>query len=339
MRVARLTLSRAQILGFRLQVGGLNQRAPLSANALRKAAECGLQDSVPRAALHSIHARVQGTRADTWTDPGLIQIWGPRYCVYLVAEEDLALFTLGRLPDTPRGRTRAMTTAERLHTLLAGQRQTYSSAGRALRVPPNSLRYAVTTGRVILRWEGAGQPLVWTRSAPTMEPFRARCKLARRFIHTFVPTTEDAFARWAGLSASEARNAFAALRDELIPVSSPIGDSWILGEDETAIRTRENASASTRLLPSGDSYLLHWGADRQLLLPNSAHRLALWTTRVWPGGILVDGEIVGTWRRSGDLLSLTAWRRLSSAERASIEAEVASLPLPGLSVDPQPRWV
>ena len=28
-----------------------------------------------------------------------MQVWGPRYHVYVVAARDLAVFTLGRLPD------------------------------------------------------------------------------------------------------------------------------------------------------------------------------------------------------------------------------------------------
>ena len=61
-----------------------------------------------------------------------------------------------------------------------------------------------------------------------------------------------------------------------------------------------------------------------------ARRRALWTPRVWPGGVLVAGEIVGTWRRAEAKVSIQPWRRLSPAERDAVEAEAESLPLPGL---------
>ena len=39
---------------------------------------------MPRAALLSIHARVDAARTSTWEDPSLVQLWGPRYQVYVV---------------------------------------------------------------------------------------------------------------------------------------------------------------------------------------------------------------------------------------------------------------
>jgi hypothetical protein len=55
----------------------------------------------------------------------------------------------------------------------------------------------------------------------------------------------------------------------------------------------------------------------------------LWTPRVWPGGILVGGELAGTWQRADATVTLRPWRRLSSAERAAVTSEAESLPLPG----------
>jgi hypothetical protein len=51
---------------------------------------------------------------------------------------------------------------------------------------------------------------------------------------------------------------------------------------------------------------------------------------VWPGGLLIDGEIVGTWRRADQTMTIQPWRRLSPAERDAVAAEAASLPLPGI---------
>jgi hypothetical protein len=51
----------------------------------------------------------------------------------------------------------------------------------------------------------------------------------------------------------------------------------------------------------------------------------------WDGAKqLVDGVIAGTWRRADAAVSIETWRRLSRAERHAVEAEVASLPLPGM---------
>src|SRR3954464_9424958 len=102
-----LPLTRTQILAFRRRVGALEERLPPGARSLRRAAWAGLQDSMPRAALLSIHARVEGTHPQIWDDPSLVQVWGPRFSVYVVPARDHALFTLARLPDDARGRRRA----------------------------------------------------------------------------------------------------------------------------------------------------------------------------------------------------------------------------------------
>src|SRR6476660_1523955 len=100
----RLDLTRAQILAFRRTVGALDTRLVSGAASLRRAAWAGLQDSMPRAALLSIHARVEGAQPDTWEDQTLIQVWGPRFRAYVIAADDRAVFTLGRLPDDAAGR-------------------------------------------------------------------------------------------------------------------------------------------------------------------------------------------------------------------------------------------
>ena len=101
--LTRLGLTRQQILAFRRRVGGLEERMPKSAKSLRQAAWAGLQDSMPRAALLSLHARVDGVEPSTWEHPSLAQLWGPRYSTYVVPKRDFALFSLGRLPDSRQG--------------------------------------------------------------------------------------------------------------------------------------------------------------------------------------------------------------------------------------------
>jgi len=335
---ARLDLTRAQILAFRRRVGALDERLPRGSRSLRRAAWAGLQDSMPRAALLSIHARVDGTEPTTWEDPSLLQLWGPRFNAYVVAARDLAVFSLGRLPDDAATRRRADDLAARLHAVLDGGEMAYSKAGRALAVPPNALRYAAPTGTVLIRWDGARKPTVRTVPPPGVDPGKARLEMARRYLHVFGPTTPEAFAGWAGIPARSGTAAFEALRRSLVPVRTPIGEAWILAGDEESFRAVPGTPAPARLLPSGDTYFLLQDADRELLVPEDDRRGTLWTSRVWPGAVLVAGEIVGTWRRSHDTVTIWPWLRLSGAARDSIEAEATSLPLPGVVGQIVVRW-
>jgi Winged helix DNA-binding domain len=333
-----LVLSRPQILGFRRRVGALDERLPAGRRSLRQAAWAGLQDSMPRAALLSIHARVEGAAPSSWEDASLVQLWGPRFQVYVIAARDLAVFSLGRFPDDAKGRRRADDLAARLHAHLDGATMTYGEAGHALGVHPNSLRYAATTGTVLIRWAGARQPTVWTVPPAGEDPLAARLELYRRHLHVFGPTTAGSFARWAGISARAAVGAFDSLRESLTAVRTPLGDAWILTRDEPMFRADPGPVAPARLLPSGDAYYLLQGDDRALLVPDADRRGELWTPRVWPGAVLLEGEVRGTWRRAHDALTIQAWGRLSRAQRNAVEAEAAGLPLPGVQGQIVVRW-
>jgi hypothetical protein len=332
----RLGLTRQQILAFRRRVGGLGERMPKGSRSLQRAAWAGLQDSMPRAALLSLHARVEGVEPTTWEHPSLAQLWGPRYSTYVVPKRDFALFSLGRLPADARGRERAERIAERVRAYLDGRTMTDREVAGALGIG-NGIRYAAPTGTLAIRWEGARAPTVWTVPAPAIDPADARRELARRYLHIFGPTTPHSFGRWAGISARSAATAFDSLKGSLLPVRSPLGDEWLLADDEPAMRAVK-AGSPTRLLPSGDAYFLLDGAERTILVPGAEHRERLWTPRVWPGALLVEGEIRGTWRRASHTVRIEPWARLSRRARDAVEAEAAALPLPGLDRSIEVVW-
>ncbi|MGA7269898.1 MAG: crosslink repair DNA glycosylase YcaQ family protein, partial [Acidimicrobiia bacterium] len=286
----------------------------------------------------SIHARVEKTGPKVLEDPSLVQLWGPRFSAYVVAESDIAVFTLGRLSDNPGSRRVAQDLADRLRSLLGDESMPYGEAGRRLGEHPNRLRYAAPTGTVLLRWDGARQPTIRSVPPPDMDPHEARLEMVRRYLHVFGPGTPEAFSAWAGVKPPAGSAAFEALRSSLTPVRSPTGQGWILADDEGEMRLTPGANAQTRLLPSGDAYFLLWGEDRELLVPEADHRQLLWTPRVWPGAVLVDGEVVGTWRRAKNRVRIQTWSRLERAAREAVVAEATSLPLPDLHTEIVVDW-
>jgi hypothetical protein len=338
MSGTRLDLTREQILAYRRAAGALDERLPPGQRSMEQAAWAGLQDSMPRAAVLSLHARVAGVGPSAWEDPALVQLWGPRYSVFVVAARDHAIFSLGTLPDDAKGRHRAQEVAAALHAALDGERMTCTRASGALGVHHGRLRYAAATGTVLIRWDGARQPAVWTVPAPELDPRDARLELARRYLHVYGPATPGAFGRWAGIGPRYGAAAFDALGRSLTPARTPAGDAWILASDEAACRAAPGPAAPARLLPSGDSYYLLHGADRDFLVPGAECRDKLWTSRVWPGCLLIGGEIAGTWRRADTVLTVAPWRRLAAAERDAVIAEAQSLPLPGAGRAITVRW-
>jgi hypothetical protein len=333
-----LTLSREQILAYRRRVQALDERLQPGPDSLRRAAAPGLQDSVPRSALLALHARVQAVAPDAWEDAALVQVWGPRYTAYVVPAGEHLPFTLGRLPEKGRTRERAEELATRLRDHLAGRRLPMDPVGEALGVHPNALRYASLTGTVLIRWAGARQPTLWTIPPPDQTAAEALHELARRYLHFFGPSTVESFARWGGIDAPAATSAFDALQPSLATVRTPRGEALVLAEDVPMLRVEPTPTDAVRLLPSGDPYYLLWGEDRDLVVPDPARRDELWTSRVWPGALLLGGEIVGTWRRSKTTLEITPWRPLSATEREAVTAEAAALPLPGGGVSVVAGW-
>lgn len=341
MAAARLEVDRAQVLAFRRRVQHLDERLPHTPDALRTAAWAGLQDSMPRAALLSLHARVADVAPDALDEPTLVQLWGPRFQVYVVDHRDVAPFTLGRLPAGGAKRDLADDLAARLRDLLGDGAMRYGDAGKALGEHHNRLRYAAPTGTLLLSWDGARQPTIRSVDPPAADPHEARLELARRHLHLAGPTTPDAFATWAGLTRPRGPATYKALADELLPVRTPVGDAWLLASDEPvleAFREDPPVPAPARLLPSGDVFFLLQGAERELLVPDRARRDLLWTPRVWPGALLVAGDLAGTWRRSQHRVRVAPWRRLTTAERDAVEEEAARLPLPGLDHAIEVGW-
>jgi hypothetical protein len=128
-------------------------------------------------------------------------------------------------------------------------------AGHGLGENPNRFRYAAPTGTVLIRWDGARAPTVWTvppevdRMTLAASSRAATCMFSGR---RHRPPSR----KWAGIGPVEAQATFDALGRELMAVRTPIGESWILTRDEPAFRGPTDAADAVRLLPSGDAYFL-----------------------------------------------------------------------------------
>nr|WP_255465853.1 crosslink repair DNA glycosylase YcaQ family protein [Cellulomonas sp. APG4] len=306
--------------------------------SVRRAAWAGLTDSAPRAAVLQLHARVAGTTPSALDSPELVQVWGPRFSTYAVPSQDHAVFTVGRTPVDEARRRRAADLADALEAFLDGRELPLGEPARAMGAHPSMLRYATTTGRVLIRWDGARQPTVRVIPAPAMPVDDARLELARRYLHVLGPGTPEGLGDWAGLRAATYRLAFEALLPELTPVRTDTCDAWVLTSDVEDLQRAPGRAAPARLLPSGDAFYLFQGTDRELVVPDESQRTRLWTSRVWPGAVLVDGEIRGTWRRAEHRLTIHAWGALSARQRGAVEAEARSLPLPAPRTPLTPTW-
>lgn len=81
--------------------------------------------------------------------------------------------------------------------------------------------------------------------------------------------------------------------EDAVPVEVAGETRGVLVDDVDALADPPVVTG-TRLLGPFDLFLQ--GRDRELLVPDEAARKDLWRTLGRPGGILVDGEVVGSWR-------------------------------------------
>ncbi len=109
---------------------------------------------------------------------------------------------------------------------------------------------------------------------------------------------------------------------------------WVLEADLDVLRSVSSSPATgaggppiVRLLGPFDLFLQ--ARDRATLVADPAHRKALWPTLGRPGAVLVDGEILGTWRprAAGDSLRLLVdrWASWDAGVEESIRVQAERL--------------
>jgi hypothetical protein len=181
--------------------------------------------------------------------------------------------------------------------------------------------------------EGRGTDAVLARTdqwlpkaPPRADPPEAQAELVRRFLHCYGPSTPQRFAEWTTRSLTDAKAAFELVADELIEVDLNEGPAWLLASDRKALESPPTPSG-VRLLPVQDPFLQQ--RDRATLLADERARKRLWQPVRGPGGVLVDGEIVGVWRArtSGSRLAVTVepFGRVPRKARGQVEEEAERL--------------
>ena len=182
--------------------------------------------------------------------------------------------------------------------------------------------------------EGGGAPFVlvdeWLdRPVPQLDPATARAELVRRYLRCHGPSTRAHFAAWIGVRAGDAHGWWDLVADELTEVDRD-GRAWLLTEDAGSLGSAPMPEG-VRLLPPGDPYIQL--RDRATIVDRAHHR-TVWKTVGAPGTVLVDGQVIGTWRphKSGRRLtvSVAPFAPLSPDDRTRVRAEAESIaPLRG----------
>nr|WP_297422206.1 winged helix DNA-binding domain-containing protein [uncultured Actinotalea sp.] len=168
----------------------------------------------------------------------------------------------------------------------------------------------------------------WCGALPRLDAEAARRELVTRFLHAYGPSTPAGLARWLGLRRSDVAAWWGLVTPLLVRVVVEDRVGWVLASDLDALRSAgPSGDGGVRLLPPGDPYLQ--SPDRSVLLQDVTHRRALWRPVQAPGGVLLDAELVGTWRGRttavGLHVTVEPFRALSRVEVGALRVAASSL--------------
>jgi hypothetical protein len=143
-------------------------------------------------------------------------------------------------------------------------------------------------------------------------------ELARRYFPSHGPAQLHDFAWWSGLTIRQARRAAELAASDLYRATVE-GTTYYLATTAAMPRLRRPL---VHLLPNWDEYLVGY-ADRRLLIDSAVFTTAPPKGDLLASSVVIDGRIVGTWRRTAgaDTVTVTARLRvaLTAAQRTALE--------------------
>ncbi|MFF0153480.1 winged helix DNA-binding domain-containing protein [Micromonospora sp. NPDC005203] len=149
-----------------------------------------------------------------------------------------------------------------------------------------------------------------------------RFDLVRAYLRLLGPATPKQVADYLDAPLKDVK---ARWPDDVIEVTVAGEVRSLLAADEEALASAD--TRVTRLLGPFDLFLQ--AKDRATLVPDTAHAKELWPVLGRPGGVLVDGDLVGTWRprKSGRTFTVAVqpWHPLSDAARTAVTAQAERL--------------
>lgn len=149
----------------------------------------------------------------------------------------------------------------------------------------------------------------WIKEPRWFDGDAALVELFRAYVRGHGPCTPEDFSWWTKLSVPVSRKAAklaaATYRDELVAVDVAGVENWVSATAREAALTNPVPHGTALLLPGFDELYLG-------LRDRSAHVSAEFSPRLAPGNngifkaaVLLDGEIVGTWKSEGNGVDVT----------------------------------
>ncbi len=155
-------------------------------------------------------------------------------------------------------------------------------------------------------------------------------ELARRYFCGHGPASVKDFGRWAKLVATDVRTGVALARPDLETLKLDGVEYLMDPQTPDRLRTYRKAARGVFLLPGFDEYVLGYGDRSAILAAEFAEHIVPGGNGVFQPTLVADGQVVGTWRRTGRglarTLQFTPFTALPDQVLAAIPEVYAALP-------------
>ena len=360
-----LSVDRGQVLGFRVRAQQLDRDSgTLDDTAVL---DIGVQDTGPDGGLWALAIRGVDVSA---IDDELATVWTLRGAPHRYRRSDLPAVATATAPfsDADAGKrifdaakplkaagisnlAALDAVADAMRSIVAAPMVKGEMSGRLTQVMDQPhLRYckpcdAIHVHEMPFRLAAlhAGLELGDGTSPPVLRPMPGfapaqevppRLDVVRAYLRLLGPATPQHVAGYLDAPVKDVKDRWPA---DAVEVLVDGERRWVLAGD--ADRLQEGRARNTRLLGPFDLYLQ--GRDRSVLVQEPERAKDLWRTLGRPGGVLVDGEIAGTWRarKTGSSVAVTveSWDgavdRTAIGEQAERLAAFRGVRLTGVSFD------
>lgn len=255
----------------------------------------------------------------------VVRSWPMRGTLHLLAAEDLSwmlALTTERLVAQAASRRSALGLTEALIETARESAVVALDGGRRLRRTElmalweqagllgvrqrgyHLLWHISQTGTVCLGpWSDGEQDIVllseWVREPRRLERDEALGEWALRYFTSHGPATAKDFAWWTKLLAGDVRTAVALARPSLVVVPADGVEYLMHPATHDRLAAAGGAEHGVLLLPGFDEFLLGY-QDRSAALPaRFAERIVPGRNGVFQPTVVLDGQVVGTWKRVG----------------------------------------
>jgi len=152
----------------------------------------------------------------------------------------------------------------------------------------------------------------------TMVQEEAVAELTQRYFSSRGPATLQDFVAWSGLAVGDARAGLEAVKSQLVQETIDGQTYWL------SAATPPAQEIAPHLLPGFDEYLLGYRDRSAALDPQYAQRVCPGGNGVFRHTIVIEGRVVGTWKRTlkkgGAAISSEPFSSLTAAEKDAFAA-------------------